>query len=252
MELSIMYCDWLNQWLERKTHFIKASTHGTYSNLIINHIIPILGNIPISSINEDHIQQAVIYWATQGKMNCNHGLSDSTVRDILSIVRLSIKDARKYFQLPAQSYDIYSPKSYRSPLPKILSQTEHKRLTTALLNDINSRNCGILLTLYTGIRIGELCALTWQDINLECQVISITKTLQRIFTKNSDGSGSSKITITPPKTASSIRDIPLPSFLLPIFKEISPSNANSYLLSGTLKYIEPRIYRLYYLSLIHI
>ena len=97
----------------------------------------------------------------------------------------------------------------------ILSKSEQKKMTSYTLENFNSRNLGILVSLYTGIRIGELCALQWKDINIKKGIISINKTLQRVYMKE-NGIGISKIVISTPKTKNANRDIPLSSNLLQI------------------------------------
>ena len=114
-------------------------------------------------------------------------------------------------------------------------------LETFLNNDIqNPFHLGILLTLYSGLRIGEICALQWQDFDFRNGTIMISKTLYRIQTENPDNNQKTKIIIESPKTESSIRVIPLPSFILNICINNCGKN-QCYVLTGTEKYMEPRL-----------
>ena len=248
MQISTSYEDWLYQWLDQKKFFIKTSTYATYSNVIANQIVPFLGRFPIQDITEDLIQQAVLFWLDHSISSYKQGLSETTIRDVLMLVKLSLRDAQKYYQLPIQHYKVRCPKSYRSQQPRTFSKPDQQKLAAALTTEITAKNCGILLAMCTGLRIGELCALTWKDIHLHREYISITKTLQRILTKSRNGANTSQVIITPPKTPSSIRDIPLSKQLIPFLKQLQPSNRNFYFLTGTTKHMEPRIYRLYYSS----
>ena len=130
-------------------------------------------------------------------------LSAKTVNDIIIIIGLSLSYAEEV-------YGIKKPKLKRVKEPKkemrVLSIQEQKQLEQYLYHDMNLYNFGVLLALYTGMRIGELCALQWSDILLDCIVIS--KTMHRI--QNNDHT---IIEITEPKTPSSVRTIPIPVFL---------------------------------------
>lgn len=96
---------------------------------------------------------------------------------------------------------------------RVLSKNEQMLLETTLIKDVNLSKLGILICLYTGIRIGELCALTWKNISFEYESISISQTLQRIQTFE-DSDKRTKILIDTPKSINSIREIPLTGFLL--------------------------------------
>lgn len=107
------------------------------------------------------------------------------------------------------------------------------------------RNAGILLALSTGIRIGELCALRWKEIDIEERTINVERTLQRIYVKE-NGLVSSQIIISAPKSKKSIRTIPISEKMAEILK-IFKSNDRSYFLTGKEdRFIEPRAYREYY------
>lgn len=112
------------------------------------------------------------------------------------------------------------------------------------INNLNNKNIGILICLFAGIRIGEVCALKWEDINLNDGLISINKTIQRIFAKNKNNSYS-KIIISSPKTKNTNRLIPINKNFTKILKSLKSDNEN-YILTGTNKYIEPRVYRNYF------
>jgi DNA-binding transcriptional ArsR family regulator len=103
----------------------------------------------------------------------------------------------------------------------------------------------ILISLLSGIRIGELCALTWSDVNLESRTISVSKTIQRIYVKDRDGRCSSKVLVDTPKTNSSVRVVPISSLLMGYMERIR-SDGEKYVVTGTYEYLEPRTYRTYY------
>lgn len=105
-----------------------------------------------------------------------------------------------------------------------------------MLSKLTLPNLCILLSLYTGLRVGEICGLQWQDINFKQSSISVTKTVERI----SLGNGKTKIVINPPKTKSSIRKVYMPSFLVDILKSYK-SSPELFILSGKPKPKEPRV-----------
>ena len=107
---------------------------------------------------------------------------------------------------------------------------------------LNPETLGFLIALYTGVRIGELCALQWQDIDLNDKVLHITKTLQRI--KNPDPKGPKTIIfIGEPKSAKSYRDIPIPPFLFAAFSQMKASKHAYVLTEQVSRFLEPRTYQ---------
>ena len=103
-----------------------------------------------------------------------------------------------------------------------------------------------MISLYTGLRIGELCALQWKDIDLKGRIVHVRKTVQRIFYKEWTGATKSSVVITAPKTRSAARDVPLASFLVPLLRELHCSDPETYVLSGDRKCLEPKTYRTFY------
>lgn len=119
-------------------------------------------------------------------------------------------------------------------------------MVKAVRKSLEYETLGYVVSIYTGIRIGELCALRWEDIDMTNKVIRINKTLQRIYIKSSVGGGKTKIIITPPKSTKSIRVVPISKIVYELLTKMRPNNGDFYLLTGKLKYIEPRLYRKHY------
>ena len=112
--------------------------------------------------------------------------------------------------------------------------------------NLGNETLGYAISLCTGIRIGELCALQWNDIDLQNRMIRINKTLQRIYLKTDAGRGISKVIITSPKSEKSIREVPISNILFGLFSEIGEKRGDCYVLTGKDTYIEPRLYRKHY------
>ena len=122
---------------------------------------------------------------------------------------------------------------------RILSIREQRKLSKYLYEDLSLCNLGILICMYTGLRIGEICALKWQDINLYDKYIYVNKTMGRIQVLG-DSKTKTKIVVSPPKSISSIRKIPIPNEILNILTTYK-NNPEAFLLTASdNKYIEPR------------
>lgn len=122
---------------------------------------------------------------------------------------------------------------------RVLSRSEQKILIDYLLTDLNSCKFGILFTLYTGLRIGEICALKWENINLNDGLVYINATMLRIKNIEADPEAKTKIIINDPKSFSSSRIIPLSDYIINLCHKFQCNN-ESYVLTGTHKYLEPR------------
>jgi integrase len=246
MMTDILYKEWISEWMPIKKQFIKESTYATYCVALTNHLIPKFGNLRILEITEDIINGVTIEWLLRGRLESNGGLSVKTVKDLLVILKNSLNAARREMGYPRISFSIRFPKTQKNMYYQILSISEIRWLVQKILSDLNNRNAGIVVTLFTGIRIGEVCALQWKDIDLENEILHINKTVQRVYLKTPFETPSTKVIITTPKTNTSIREIPLSAFLVSLLSRISGSNSEFFLLSGTEHYIEPRTYRRYY------
>ena len=124
-----------------------------------------------------------------------------------------------------------------------LSKDQEQALIQCIYMNLNRKTAGILIALFTGVRIGELCGLQMKDISLADKTISINKTVQRIYDKKK---GESYVHIGPPKTKTSARTIPVPSLLMNIIKKFYTDNPNHYFLTGKIKPTEPRTYRQFF------
>lgn len=225
-------------WLERRSHYIKESTYSMYLSHLDNHIIPYLGKFKCSSLTEHDIENAVAEWS--GNM------SQKTVKDIVMILKSCVKYGYKYGYINFNDMEITYISQRQVKRIKSYSVDEQNLIINAVLSDLNCKSIGILITLYTGIRIGEHCALKWSDVDFKNRTISISKTLQRVYLKDKDGRGYTKISISTPKTISSIREIPISSDIINIMEKLYNKSDDTYILTSDNKYMEPRTYRSYY------
>lgn len=219
------------EWLEFKKQDIKESTYIKYRNIILKHIKPIIGHLYINSLQDEDIQKFTLLLK-------NKSLSNKSVRDILSVVSSIFNYSQKIgvYTDKINIEDLY-PKAEKREI-RILPDDERIHLEGYLLKLNDPAKFGILLALYSGMRIGEICALKWSNINLEAETISVVQTLQRL--QDSENKGKTKILISEPKSQSSKRIIPIPTFLTELLRKIKPQIPDAFLLSGNKNPIEPK------------
>lgn len=233
--------DFLEEWIESIRPKIKESSYLKYNSMIKHYILPQLGDKKLSQLSysmlEDFTNQLLLEGSTK-----NSVLSAKTVIDTLSLLKASFRYAANKYGVILCDMRQMPPRQPERQM-RVFSQQEHEQLTEYLCSHITPRNLGILLALFTGIRVGELCALRWENIHLDSGSITICQTMQRIENtdfKNYKTGMKTRIIITSPKSPSSIREIPLPAFLVEILKK-APYTKQGFLLSDSEEtHIEPR------------
>lgn len=220
-------------WLESVLSYCKKSTYAKYKNTLEKHILPVFGQCDIAKISVPCINEFC-----QNKLLVWH-LSPKSVKDMLSIIKQVIRYAANFGITNNQDFKEIVIASKKHNI-KGMTNTQVKLLSEFLLTEISYINVGILFSLYTGVRIGEICALKIGDISFDDKVVHIDKTMQRIQ-NFSDTENKTDIIISSPKSECSIRDIPIPQFIIDIIVKLNYADQNAYLLTGTRnKYIEPR------------
>lgn len=232
-------------WLNKRKGFIKESTYANYICIIYNHLIPEIGDYSLNEINNEMLQELIIKKCRSGRLDGCGGLSNKAIRDIISVLKLSLRYAMKNKLMEYVDLDFYYPNNNLKGKLYIFSKIEQKKLIDYAMEKKNGKSIGILLSLYTGLRIGEVCALKWGDINFKRNYLMVNKTIQRIYIKNANGKGNTRVIITAPKTKSAVRIIPINSEFIRILKEIRCDD-NNYILTSSDKYLEPRTFRKYY------
>lgn len=227
-------------WLNESKPQIKHSTYVKYYNIIYNHIIPEIGKHKISFLDTALIRQFVDEKLTSGKLNGCDGLSPKTVKDILSVLRLVIVYSNNMGITCNCRFDSINIKSGDKNI-EVLSKSQQDKLTSYLINNFNNTSLGILICLYTGIRIGEICALKFDDISMVDKTVHIRKTMQRVQNFAPLKERKTDVIISTPKSKSSVRDIPMPEFLITAITKNNIYVPKAYLLTGeSHNYVEPR------------
>ncbi len=220
------------EWLSSIKNQVKPNTYQKYVSICKNHIANEIGSVLVRFISN----YTIINFTNKLKKK---NLSNKSINDILIVLGLTLKYAELEYKIttPKIRYFREEKKDIR-----VLTIQEQLKLTTYLSTDVDIYKFGVILTLYTGIRIGELCALQWEDITDDS--IRINKTMARIKTDN----GKTKINIGSPKSYSSIRLIPTPQYLLPLIKQFRKTG---YVLSNDkLDYTEPRLMQIKFENMI--
>lgn len=175
------------------------------------------------------------------------GLSPKTVTSIMSVLKSIWKYASQHFNMNVADIGGISIKQQQKPM-RILSLQEQQKISKYLYEDLTPINLGILLCLYTGIRVGEVCALKWEDISFDEHYLYVNKTMQRIQIP-SKGAKTSVI-VSKPKSDCSIRKIPLPNEIYCLLEK-AKRNENTYFLTGMSRiYVEPRTMQNHFKSII--
>lgn len=211
------------EWKDSIKQSVKESTYLKYETIIRKHIL----SHYISTIDMSNLTTKEIHDFSEHL--CKEGLSAKTVNDILVVLGLILKYAEDIYKIskPKIKYKKVQKKELR-----VLSSQEQTVLEHFLLQETNSYKLGILIALYTGIRIGELCALQWEDVQVDR--IIINKTVQRL--KDGD---KTVLSVTTPKTSSSIRVIPIPQFLKKYLESFR--GKGSVLKNRKGNFVEPRL-----------
>lgn len=244
------YKNVLVSWLESQRIKIKESTYARYYQVIYTHLIPDLGAVQVEKITTKLVEKYVTQLIEMGRVDGKGGLSPKTTSDILTIIKATI-DYAKYNDYPVRcNLDKIFVKQQKEEM-RVLSVEEQQKLTLVLLENTDLIKFGVLLSLYTGIRIGEVCALKWGNLNVEDGILSVKETMQRIKDTSNHSVSKTKIVVTEPKSKCSIRDIPLPPFIISIAKGFQGGN-NAYILTGDKnRYVEPRTMQNHFKSLIN-
>lgn len=229
--------DVAHDWLASIMPQVKESTGNKYRNILSNYLLPSLGSTPLNELTHSCIEMLCNdLLNTGGKQQS--GLSPKTVSDVLSVMRSILKFASlhgKQVICDARSIEI----KQESPQMRVLSRVEQLRLCNYLYSNMDAYNLGILTCLFTGIRVGELCALRWEDISLSEKTIQIHQTMQRIQNQP-NAAKKTRIAVSSPKSACSVRTIPIPDELTDIMAAHQTSQSGYFLTNSQHRYIEPR------------
>ncbi len=231
---SLLFSDAAEMWINSIKCNLKESSVSKYESILNKHIYPMFADREITDITNAEIEIFLNSLLSDGK----HKLAPTTVLTILTVFKSIFRYTSKIKGVLLSDLNGINIKT----VPKrvnVLEVGEQLKLNNYLYENISLSNIAILLCMYTGIRIGEVCALKWRCIHLEEQYISIESTVQRV--KQNNGKHKTKLSVTAPKSQASVRKIPIPDNMLDILSKIRKSG-EVYLISGKENKIpEPRV-----------
>lgn len=213
--------DWLQEWL---AYYVKPTTkertYKKYRRQIDKHILPRLGGYEMEELSAQVLQRFAVELTDKG-------LAPNTVIGIVSVLKASVKRAAMLGVTNVQCTDaIVCPKA-REKQVESFSMGEQRKIEQYIFECGKDSLFGIILCFYTGLRIGELLALTWRDVDLMKGVITISKSCHDEW----KGGEYIKI-IDTPKTENAYRIVPIPQQLLPQLRAIKKKSDCEYVVNG--------------------
>jgi len=224
-------------WKEYKRPYVKQSTMAAYVLILENHILPTFGED--NSLPEQSVQAFVLH-------KIESGLSTKSVKDILIVLKMVMKFGVKKEWTTYYEWDIKYPPSSENKVLDVLSVTNHRKILNHIQSHFTFMGLGIYISLSTGLRIGEICALKWSDINVTDGILTVNRTIERIYIIEGEKKHT-ELVINTPKTKNSCREIPMNKELLGMLKPLKKVvNDDYYILTNDERPTEPRTYRNYY------
>ncbi len=228
------YIDWLNSWLENYIRpSVRDRTYERYAYIIEQHIRPI-GGIGLNDLSLLVLQRFITGLLSAGNRRTGKGLSANSVNTVISVIRNSLKTAHLLGLTAEYTADkLKRPKRKEKPVD-CFTLAEQKKIEQAVITGKKDKLYGIILCLYSGLRIGELIALEWHDIDFTKGILTVSKSCH---------DGKNGLIIDEPKTANSRRVIPLPKQLLPILKGIKKKSDSPFVVSSNGMPVSVRSYQ---------
>jgi len=227
-----------NNWQEAKKIIVKHSTMCAYMLTLQTHLLPHFGTK--TAITESEVQQFIIE-------KLSSGLARKTVRDVVAVLKSVVKYGGKHKIFPFEEWEVKYPTDTTARHLQTLTLHHQCILMRYLIDKPNAQNIGILLSLCTGMRIGEVCALKWAEVDFDQKVIVVEHTVGRIY--NCELKSTEKIYSTP-KTKNSYREIPISKQLLQSLKEVRKTSSSPFVIGVSIHSKEPRSYRDYFSRLL--
>lgn len=225
------------EWLDSVKPRLKESSIVKYTNVLDSYLLPEFRRYRITEINRNDVNAFSCRLLISGGVKKN-GLSPKTVTSIISVLKNIFDYALQEKGLFVVDIHGIAVKQPQKPM-RILSRTEQQNLSRYLCSDLTPCNLGILVCMYTGLRIGEICALKWDDISFDEQYLYVHQTMQRIQKLKNSGKKTS-VQISTPKSDCSIRKIPIPDDIFRLIVAARKSGDAFFLTGMTHSYMEPR------------
>ena len=202
------------QWLASVSHGVKESTLAHYDYTLQRYLLPVFGAWKVHGLDEQRLEQGMLE-VISPKSGNHKPLGASSARECLSILRRICKYAA-HLRLMRPVEILVKLPQFERVQTKPLSVQEQACLRDFVLEHPTTRKAGLLLQMQLGLRIGEVCGLQWGDFDLSAGVLTIRRTVSRIYCRD----GHTKVLIQTPKTRSSGREIPIPQELFALLQRL--------------------------------
>lgn len=233
------YKDWICEWLDDYVKpTVKEKTYLNYSIMLRTHILPNIGEHELDELTLPVLQSFVFNMSDHGNAKTGGGLSPSTVSMIEGVVERSLNFAVEIGLIERHYAAHVRCPRVNGKKVECFSLSEQRKIEEDILKSSCDKRIGILLCLYTGMRIGELMALRWCDIDFDRCVITVNATCRDGFL---DGRVIKIIDL--PKTATSKRAIPVPHQIMPYLRELKKRGNCEFVISNNGNIISVRGYQ---------
>lgn len=225
--------EWVSIWMQDEIQgSVKVSSYQTYTRLIAKHILPILGRVRLGALTPSIVKD---YVASMERS----GLAYSTIKSTYRLLSASMQSAFEKRLIPRNPCKKIQITQSEQTEQRVLTRHEQECVRQAAVSE---NDLPPLLSLYSGLRLGEICALRWTDINWIDGTITVRRTVQRVVSKDTDTDGAKTVLmIGTPKSFRSHRVIPIPEFVLNMLKELMISKSDSlYIFGSALATADPR------------
>jgi integrase len=229
----ILLRDWLQQWLESEVSgSVKDSSYQTYLRQIQTHLIPKLGHFLLSEVTSSVIRAFISQLESDE-------LAYSTVKGIFRLLNAALRCAQETDIISLNPCRRIKIQPQEAMEQRVLSRSEQEKLRKASLNQ---DDLPTLLSLYTGMRLGEVCALKWSDIDWEKRTITVRRTAQRTARFENGTGKRTVLMIGTPKSKRSHRILPIPDFLFVMLQKAcrAAGNTDAYVFGKVGHAAEPR------------
>ncbi len=206
---KILMSDLLENWLKQKEKEgkVKAKTLENYRRQVRVHLIPMLGGYEVQDITTEVLQDFVTYLGEE------NGLNPTTIKNIFGRLTTVLRKAHEDGAiLENPCTNVVLPRA-NARTGKALSRLEQEKLEKVLIQDEGSKSLAVIVALHSGLRISEIAALKWKDIDMENEFIYVRHSFQRISQQMTDGTNKSRLLLGKPKSIKSVRSIPMNDFL---------------------------------------
>lgn len=236
----MLYKEWIDDWLEYYVKpTVKDKTYNRYLEVSRQHLVPKLGDYSLEELTPITIQKFITELMQTGNLRTGKGLSANSINGIIIVIRSSLTTA---FSIGLMDELVVSkikrPRNEEKTI-KCFSIEEQKKIEQAVLSDKRDKMIGVILCLYTGLRLGELLALEWNDIDFSKCELTVSKTCH----DGKDACGNYRRIFDTPKTSSSKRIIPIPKQILPLLKDIKKRSISKYVVANGEKEVSVRSYQ---------